>query len=66
MLDAPPGLAVPLRVAAFAVTLVADPVVTLGTVGVLNDRTAPNDVPSELAAMAQKYYVVAGDRPETD
>ena len=41
-------------VAVVAVTTVAADVVTVGDVGVVNVRIAPNAMPSALEAMAQK------------
>ena len=48
------GFADPLSVAVVDVRPVAAEVVTVGTVAVVNDSTAPNAVPSEFEAIAQK------------
>ena len=47
------GFADPFKVAEVDVTSVAAAVVVVGTLGVVNESTAPKPVPSELEAMAQ-------------
>jgi hypothetical protein len=47
-------LAEPLRVAVVVPMLVAASVVTVGTVGAVNDSTDPTDVPAGFWARAQK------------
>lgn len=54
----PLGLADPFIVAELEVTTVAAEVTAVGAVGVVNESTDPNDVPSALDAIAQKKYVV--------
>ncbi len=54
MVEPPPGLAVPLRVAVLLVSAVAALVVTVGArADVVNDTTEPKDVPYALRASAQ-------------
>lgn len=60
---APKGVPAPLSVALADVTRVAAEVVTAGAASVVKDNTAPNEVPMEFWAMAQKKYVVAPVRP---
>ena len=49
----PLGSPVPFRVAEVLVTPVAAVVVTAGGVGVVNERTDPNEVPTAFEAIAQ-------------
>jgi hypothetical protein len=53
MVELPFGLDEPLSVAVVAVTGVAASVATVGGIGAVKLRMMPNDVPTELEAIAQ-------------
>ena len=57
------GLPNPFSVAALYVTPVGAEVTTVGGASVVKDKTLPNEVPTLFAAMAQKKYVLPGERP---
>ena len=52
-----------MSVAVFDVTRVAAEVVAVGAACVVKFNSEPNEVPSALDAIAQKKYIVPGDKP---